>query len=52
MGGSVEVLGEGVGRFQIDRRYAFPALREALDHLARGAFDKVVVEMTAAGDRP
>ena len=36
----------------IDGRYAFKALPEALDHLARGAFGKVVVEMAAAGDGP
>ena len=34
----------------IDRRYPFAALPEALDHLARGAFGKVVVDVTAAGD--
>ena len=31
----------------IDRRYALEALPAALDHLARGAFGKVVVEMAA-----
>ncbi len=36
----------------IDGRYAFKALPEALDHLARGAFGEVVVEMAAAGDGP
>ena len=33
----------------IDRRYPFEALPDALDHLARGAFGKVVIDM-AAGD--
>ena len=36
----------------IDGRYAFEAVPEALDHLARGAFGKVVVEMAPAGDGP
>lgn len=34
----------------IDRRYPFAALPEALDHLASGAFGKIVIEMTPAGD--
>ena len=35
----------------IDARYAFEALPDALDHLARGAFGEVVVDVTTAGDR-
>ncbi len=34
----------------IGGRYAFEALPDALDHLARGAFGKVVVDVTPAGD--
>ena len=34
----------------IDRRYAFSELPEALDHMARGAFGKVVVDLATAGD--
>ena len=34
----------------IDRQYAFEDLPAAMDHLARGAFGKIVVDMTTAGD--
>lgn len=36
----------------IDRRYAFGELQAALDHLASGAFGKIVIDMFAPGDDP
>ena len=33
----------------IDRRYAFGELQAALDHLDRGAFGKIVIDMSASG---